>query len=249
MQRDNPYDENALDHVPQLPHAKDPSLPTDAELRTLAKAVRRKAPGPDGIPPYILAHLPETAFHSVCEVLRLIIRTGEVPRWISDSVTLPLFKGKGKWYDPTRWRPIAMSNSIYRLLARWILSIIRPQLEATLSPQQFGGLQGRSPGMATCHLLDNIARHPDLDTVIQLDLFHAFDSPPKVLLCRLLQKRGLPMIILPLLTSILSKAHTRLQGTTGGFFPTLCRVKQGCPLSGLGLIFETYFQVFLDQIT
>ena len=34
------------------------------------------------------------------------------------SETFCIFKGKGKWQDPDRWRPIAMSNSVYRLFMR-----------------------------------------------------------------------------------------------------------------------------------
>jgi hypothetical protein len=137
-----------------------------------------------------------------------------------------------------------MSNSIYRLLSRWIYSIILPLLSPFLSQHQFGGLRGRSCGMATAHLLNQVLDAPESNCCLFLDLYHAFDTPPKEALFVLLTKRGIPPGILRLLHSIFLEGTTRLVGPAENCFSTTCGIKQGCPLSCL--LFITYFQLFLD---
>ena len=149
LQSSRSFDPKVFHSLPDAPTRPNPPPPTQEELRFLSRAVRRKAPGPDGIPPYILCHLPDPIFAFIHQYVLLMYKEGTVPEAVSLSNTLPLYKGKGSWTDPDRWRPIAMSNSIYRLLARWIYSVILPILSPFLSKHQYGGLKGRSCGMAT----------------------------------------------------------------------------------------------------
>ena len=140
-----------------------------------------------------------------------------------------------------------MSNSIYRLLTRCIYSIILPILSPFLSQFQFGGLRGRSCGMATSHLLNHILNSSESNCCLLLDLYHAFDTPPKEALFLLLTKRGVPQGILHLLHSIFLDGSTRLVGPDESRFTTTCGIKQGCPLSCL--LFTTYFQLFLNFLS
>ena len=244
LQSSRPFDKQLLEGLDPSPIHPEPPLPTIEHLRHLARAVRRKAPGPDGIPPYLLCHLPDHIFGFVHSYIHLMYKEGTVPSAVSMSATLPLYKGKGSWTDPDRWRPIAMSNSIYRLLARWIYSVIHPILTPFLSKHQFGGMRGRSCGMATAHLLDHILQNTESDCCLLLDLYHAFDTPPKEAVLLLLRQRGIPPGILLLLHSIFQEGSTQLLGPADSPFGTTCGIKQGCPLSCL--LFTTYFQLFLD---
>ena len=140
-----------------------------------------------------------------------------------------------------------MSNSIYRLLARWIYSVVHPILCPFLSKHQYGGLRGRSPGMATAQLLHSALMNPGSNCCLFLDLYHAFDTPPKEAILILLSKRGLPPGILLLLQSIFREGSTVLLGPSEKAFKTSCGIKQGCPLSCL--LFISYFQLFLDYLT
>ena len=247
LQQNRPFDRSIFDSIPVNAPQPNPTPPTLTQLRHLSHAVRRKAPGPDGIPPYLLCHLPDPIFSFVHTYILLMYAEGTVPASVSMSTTLPLYKGKGSWTDPDRWRPIAMSNSIYRLLTRWIYSIIQPMLAPFLSKHQYGGLRGRSCGMATAQLLDSMFTAPECNGCLLLDLYHAFDTPPKAAVLTLLRIRGIPPGILLLLTSIFQEGTTRLLGQTGLPFGTTCGIKQGCPLSCL--LFTSYFQLFLDFLT
>ena len=116
LQRNTPWSEDAASLIRRVERLHYPPPPTLPELRSLAKAARKKSPGPDGVPPYLLYILPDSAFSVVHSCLVTCYESGTLPREWLVSETFCLFKGQGKWQDPDRWRPIAMNNSIYRLL-------------------------------------------------------------------------------------------------------------------------------------
>ena len=101
--------------------------------------------------------------------------------------------------------------------------------------------------MATTQLLHQFLENPESNCCLFLDLYHAFDTPPKEAVHVLLIKRGIPTGIFPLLQSIFQSGCTRLLGPAEPAFGTTCGIKQGCPLSCL--LFISYFQLFLDYIS
>ena len=131
LQRNNPWSTEAGQHIPQYPQLDNPPPPTYDALRTLARAARKTSPGPDGIPPYLLSILSATTFATVHACVSLYYQTGDIPLPWLVSETLCLYKGKGSWQDPDRWRPIAMSNSIYRLLMRKAPYTVPPPVPTT----------------------------------------------------------------------------------------------------------------------
>ena len=150
LQRNTPWSSTALDLVPQqsaLPYPPPPQ--TVAALRKLARAPLKKSPGPDGVPPFLLASLPDALFGIAHKCLTLCYESGSIPDPWLISESFCIFKGKGQWQDPDRWRPIAMSNSMYRLLMRWVYHTLYPLIAPQLRPKQFDGRQGSSTAHAT----------------------------------------------------------------------------------------------------
>ena len=174
-----------------------------------------------------------------------MLSSGFVPPCVSLSETLCIFKNKGDWRDAINWRPIAMSNSIYRLLMRWVTISSSSLIENLLDPTQFGGRKGRGPGMATLHLLDQIERDGG-DYIVFVDLFHAFDTPPKALLVECLQRAGFPPKIVLLLSSVLFLGETRIKSSDIPRFRTSHRNKQGCTVAPL--MFVLFFDSVLKKL-
>ena len=113
------------------------------------------------------------------ELLTLAYEEGQQPdEWLV-SKTLCLFKGKGEWRDPDRWRPIAMSIAICRLLMRWVYRVTYPLISPRPHSRQFGGRQGVSTTNATQVFLDELDRQDNIEAIVAFDVYHAFDSPPK----------------------------------------------------------------------
>ena len=145
LQRNSPWCMSAATHIPRTPTMHDVPPPSFSELRALARSARKKSPEPDGVPRYLLSVLPDPCFSVIHTCLTLCYEAGDVPHSWLVSGTFCIYKGKGSWRDPDRWRLIAMSNSVYRLLMRWVYKRAYPLLSPHLHNRQFGGRQGVSP--------------------------------------------------------------------------------------------------------
>ena len=203
-----------------------PPPPTVQELRLLARVPRKKSPCPDGVPPYLLASLPDAVFAIVHKCVVLCCENSHIPEPWLVSETFCIFKGKGQWQDPTRWRPIAMSNSIYGLLMRWIYQTLYPLITPQLHPRQFGGRQRSSTAHATQTFLDDLDSLPNIEAILAFDVDHAFDSPPKYLIYQTLQRMGTPTKLLLLFCLVLERGATFLRGAEDAVFTTthgLCK--------------------------
>ena len=151
---------NVTSHGLQRPASINPSTRNSTTCRDphMMLCVHSREPpakgplGPDGIPPYLLSTLPATTFATVHACVSLCYQTGDIPLPWLVSETLCLYKGKGSWQDLDRWRPIAMSNSIYRLLMRWVYRTLYPLPSPLLHHRQFGGRQGTSPAQGHANI-------------------------------------------------------------------------------------------------
>ena len=198
------------------------------------------------MPPYLLAILPDNAFSVLHHCLTLCYEAGDIPHCWLVSETLCIFKGKGSWRDPDRWRPIAMSNSVYRLLMRWVYKKLYPLISPQLHPRQFGGRQGVSTAHATQTFLDDIDSGNRWEAIFSFDMYHAFDSPPKILIREVLQRMGTPTKLLLLISTVLEQGPTFIRGTPDEMFGTTHGVKQRCPLSCF--LFVIVFEIPLRYI-
>ena len=231
LQGNNPWSANAPQYIPRSPSLPDVAPPNEAELRGLARAARKKSPGPDGVHPYLIAILPDAQFQVVHRCLELCYESGHIPHPWLISETFCIFKGKGSWQDPDRWRPIAMSISVYRLLMRWVSKKPYPLISPHLRPRQFGGKRGVSTEHATQAFLNDMDDGTPWEAIYVFEVYHAFDSPPKVLISTVLAKMGTPTKLLRLIQTVLEFGATYIRGSPAELFGTTHGVEQGCPLS------------------
>ena len=49
-----------------------------------------KSPGPDGIPPYLLAQLPDTTFRKIGDIVRICYAQGDMPTTLEHSQIISL---------------------------------------------------------------------------------------------------------------------------------------------------------------
>ena len=246
LQRNSPWSARAAGLITPKPLLHDPPPPSVAELRALAKSSRKKSPGPHGLPPYLLTILPDNAFSVLHNCLTLCYEAGDIPHCWLVSETLCIFKGKVSWRDPDRWRPIAMSNSVYRLLMRWVYKRLYPLISPQLHPRQFGGRQGVSTVHAKPTFLDDIDGGNRWEAIFFFDMYHAFDGPPKILSREVLQRIGTPTKLLLLISTVLEHGSTFIRGTPDEIFGMTHGVKQGCPLSCF--LFVIVFEIPLGYI-
>ena len=120
---------------------------------------------------------------------------------------------------------------MYCLLMRWVYKKLYPFISQQLHPRQFGGRQGVSTAHATQTFLDDIDSGNRWEAIFSFDMYHAFDSPPKILIREVLQRMGTPTKLLLLISTVLEHGSTFIRGTPDEIFGTTHGVKQGCPLS------------------
>ena len=124
-----------------------------------------------------------------------------------------------------------MINSIYQLFMRWVYSQLYPLISPHLHQRQFGGRQGVCTAHATQIFLDDLDKLGPIEAILAFDVYHAFDSPSKVLIRDVLDKMGTPLKLLRIITLVMERGSTFLRGAEQEIFRAAPRVKQGCPLS------------------
>ena len=120
---------------------------------------------------------------------------------------------------------------MYRLLMRWVYKKLYPLISPNLQPRQFGGRSGVSTAHATQAFLNDMDDATRRQALYASDVYHAFDSPPKVLISTVLAKIGTPTKLLHLIQTVLEFGATYIRGSPAEVFRTTHSVKQGCPLS------------------
>ena len=198
------------------------------------------AAGPDALD-YSIYKLAKS---KAAEFIQLIIKTTNacrrVPQNWKCSIMRLIYK-KGDPSLPENWRPISISNSLYRIVscvwARAINSFnIRNQI---FSPQQKGfmeGINGCSDNSAIISELfyDAMRSHKSI-FITALDFKNAFGSVPHNLIIDCLKKKGFPEQFTEIIKNVYTGATTNIL-TSKFTSRDICinrGTKQGCPVSPL----------------
>ena len=72
-----------------------------------------------------------------------------------------------------------MSNSVYRLLMRWVYKRAYPLLSPHLHNRQFGGRQGVSTAHATQTFLNDMDTGTTWEAKYAFDMYHASTARPR----------------------------------------------------------------------
>ena len=108
---------------------------------------------------------------------------------------------------------------------------VYPLLSPHLHDCQFGGRQGVSTAHATQTFLNDMDTDTTWEAIYAFDMYHALDSPPKILIREVLDRMGTPPKLLLLVQTVLEYGSTFIRGAPDEVFRTTQGVKQGCPLS------------------
>ena len=78
----------------------------------------------------------------LCSVFNNILRNDTSPAKWAESITVPLFKGKGDALDCGKYRGLRLLEHGMKIWERVLMRRLQPYL--TISPQQFGFAAGKS---------------------------------------------------------------------------------------------------------
>ncbi len=183
--------------------------------KKLAAIKLHKAPGPDGLPNWLLRDFCEILAPPFAAIANTSLRQRLVPElWKSANVNA-VPKVSPPQLIENDLRPISLTPVISKVIEdfvyKWILEIVRPQLHWN----QFGALPGSSTVDALVYLLHKAFTATDaLGTYVRtvlVDYSKAFDHINHSLLITKLEVLGVPSILLEWIASFLNQRKQRVK--------------------------------------
>lgn len=173
-----------------------------------------------------------------CEILEKIFnhcfKEHMVPdHWKVAETILPYKKGDKML--PENWRPIALSNTIYKVYTG-ILAKRLSRIEGLISPEQKGFCRADGTGEHTAVLQNAIHQAVNNSgemVICWLDLSNAFGSIPHAVLDKVLDGYGFPRKFKNVIRKLYEKSYTIVKTSKGRTKAIKIRagVKQGDPIS------------------
>lgn len=208
------------------------------ELRSALDSMEPdKAPGPDGFP---------VRFYLSCwdiisaDLLRMVKKSqscSKIGGGINSAFLALIPKEKGA-ANFSRFRPISLCNSSYKLITKIIANRLKKILPAIIPENQGGFIKGRK-------ILDNIVlvqeavhsswHRKEKGMVIKLDLANAFDRVKHEFLFMVMEKMGFSPAITKWIKACIAFPWIAplVNGRPADFFQASRGLRQGCPLSPL----------------
>lgn len=217
---------------------------------------RGKAPGPDGIPnEAIQAIIPDVAA-SLAHAMNRCLAEEVIPPVLKESTTIVLRKpGKKDYTLPGSYRPIALENTLAKVLEKALANRLRDAAEEhNLLPwTQMGARPGRSTLTAiglltTCVETAWRTKPGSVVSMLSLDLKGAFDNVSHIRLLAILRGKGLPDWLVNTIRSFLQGRRTRIAypGYESDWIQTETGIPQGSPLSPILFLF--YVSELLEKV-
>jgi hypothetical protein len=199
--------------------------------------VKDKSLGPDGWTVKFFIQFFDLVGEDLLEAVEESRQRGEVIRSLNSTflALIPKVNNPTSFGD---YRPIALCNLCYKIIAKLIANRIRPILSRSLSSEKLGFLKGRQilDAIGTAHeCLHNIKTKKLKALILKLDLKKAYDCINWDFLRLTLLQTGFG---LPTTNWILSCVNTTtyavlINGESTHFFQSGRGLRQGCPLSPL----------------
>ena len=228
------------------------TTPDEISLQEIYDALRwvapDKAPGPDSIPNRVLKAATEWLGPRLLTVFNAALRNGYHPYEWKRSITLALRKPtKEDYTNPKAYRPIALLNTLGKLLERVLASRLSQLAETNnlLPDSQMGARPGRSAETAIQMITEQVHAiwgrpgPQQVATLLSLDISGAFDHVSHERLLHNLRKRRIPEIIVRWTASFLSERQTKIRMAEGEseWLRTDTGIPQGSPISPILFLF------------
>jgi hypothetical protein len=212
------------------------------------------ANGTDGISYRVIKAAGAEGVKFVRTLVRGIIKSGRVMKSWKEARTILIHK-KGNRDEIGNWRPISITNCMYRiftcLMARAIQDVnSRIKVFADTQKGFIQKTNGCSEhGILLNELLYDAHRNKSNLVVTAIDFTNAFGSVPHELIMSTMKQRNFPSWTLKIVADLYDGATSVIekQGTRSEQIPWKRGVKQGCPLSPL--LFNLCLEPLLQAVT
>ena len=232
---------------------------TTDEIRGIIKGLKPdKAPGPDQITNRLLKLIAETIAPTLAQIVSDCLKLGYFPDQFKTADTIMLKKpGQDKKpSEPKSYRPIALLNTIGKVIETTIANRLRNGLEDNnkLPDTQMGARRNSSTASAlelvteTVHTIWQKGQGLYVATALSLDIAGAFDNVSHPRLISNLRKKGAPEQLVKAIESFLERRTSTISIT--GYTSELMNVEAGIPQgSVLSPILFLVFAAGLLEVT
>lgn len=176
-----------------------------------------KAPGPDGIPNIVLMRCADLLVDRLLYIYKAMLeRNLHYSPWKSFTTVVLRKPGKPRYDVPKAYRPIALLNTMWKVLAAIVAEQLTYYSERynLLPAHHFGGRPGRSTTDAVHLLVHNIKnswRKGNVTSVLFLDVEGAFPNAVPRRLVHNLRKRRIPRRYVSFIEGMLEGRSTHLK--------------------------------------
>ena len=233
-------------------------LVTIAEVELAIKQTRPgTAPGPDGIP-IGFYHLSRRIIAPLlAKVYSAIHSLDDAPASFSLGAISPSYKlgaNAGDVTDKALYRPIALLDIDYRILAKVLANRSKPIMPKIIHPSQSAFITGRNIG--DCNWLPQflapLLEHTGQAAALLLcDIAKAYDTVDRNFLWQVMELMGVGADFIKWMKLLYrnTKACAVVRGYLGDTAPFLAGVRQGCPSANMLFSFVTHaLLLFLEPL-
>jgi len=233
-------------HVPTLTDEQRQTLDTDISLTEILSALKtmnnNTSPGPDGLTTSFLKFFWPKLNQMIFESFTASFQAGELSITQRQAVITLIHKGKELPRDEiSNWRPISLTNTDYKLLAKCIASRLSTTLSDIIHENQVGFMKGRKVS-TMIRLIDdtvetmNLLNKPGI--LLAVDYRRAFDSISKDFIIWAFKRFGFGEYFVRWVHVLTTGTESCINylGWLSESFPVDSGIRQGCPFSPLAFI-------------
>src|SRR5436190_4314811 len=223
-----------------------PQVTKDDILNIMDKQKKFSAPGLDGTPNAFLKAMGEPFAEATAALTQACWQLAYYPKHFRRARTIALRKaGKDFYTSPRAWRPIALLNTVGKIIEAATAEQIRRMAEEhnMLPAYQMGARQGRSTETALDLLVNQVHeiwRDGDhVASLLSLDITGAYDRVVRDRMVHVLRAKGIPEQLAEWVRAFMTDRTSTLvlSGTETEEKPISAGVPQGSPLSPILYLF------------
>ena len=209
----SPLDDSSIPPPPDV--VPDEFIITQEQVeRKLNRVKVHKAPGPDGLPNWLLRDFSSHLAGPVCAIYNASVREGFVPTRWKEANVVPVPKIQPPRAVESDLRPISLTATLVKVLESFVGPWIMERVGDSLDNRQYGALRRRS----TTHALVDMLHHwhaaidkCDSIRTVFVDFAKAFDHVDHNVLVAKLAALGLPDVIVRWICSFLRDRRQRVK--------------------------------------